>query len=66
MPPAKQGSIGILDRVIERLLAAFPKARIPVCLDGGFGGPAPLNFLGAAAVDYITLLRVGRSANGAF
>lgn len=51
--PAKQGAIGILDRVIERLRLAFPKARILVRLDGGFGGPALLNFLEAANVDYI-------------
>ena len=32
--PAKQGAIGILDRVIERLRAAFPKAHLLVRLDG--------------------------------
>ena len=52
--PAKQGAIGILARVIERLRAAFPKARILVRLDGGFGGPELLNFLeDEAKVDYI-------------
>jgi Transposase DDE domain group 1 len=51
--PAKQGAIGILDRVIEALRAAFPKARILVRLDGGFAGPALLNFLDEADVDYI-------------
>lgn len=51
--PAKQGAIGILDRMIERLRAAFPKARILVRLDGGFAGPALLNFLEEAEVDYI-------------
>lgn len=52
--PAKQGAIGILDRVIERVRAAFPKARILVRLDGGFAGPALLNYLeGEAKVDYI-------------
>lgn len=52
--PAKQGAIGILDRVIERLRAAFPKARIRVRLDGGFAGPELLNFLeDEAKVDYI-------------
>jgi hypothetical protein len=51
--PAKQGAIGILDRMIERLRAAFPKARILVRLDGGFAGPALLNFLEEAKVDYI-------------
>jgi hypothetical protein len=51
--PAKQGAIGILDRMIERLRAAFPKARILVRLDGGFAGPALLNYLEKAEVDYI-------------
>lgn len=52
--PAKQGAIGILERVIERVRAAFPNARILVRLDGGFGGPELLNFLeDEAKVDYI-------------
>ena len=52
--PAKQGAIGILKRVIGRLRAAFPKARILVRLDGGFAGPALLNFLEEEAqLDYI-------------
>ncbi|HEX5206399.1 MAG TPA: IS1380 family transposase [Steroidobacteraceae bacterium] len=52
--PAKQGAIGILDRVIERVRATFPKARILVRLDGGFAGPALLNYLeDEAKVDYI-------------
>jgi hypothetical protein len=51
--PAKQGAIGILDRMIDRLRTAFPKARILVRLDGGFAGPALLSFLEEAEVDYI-------------
>ncbi len=51
--PAKQGAIGILDRMIERLRSGFPKARILVRLDGGFGGPELLNFLEESKVDYI-------------
>ncbi len=51
--PAKQGAIGILDRMIERLRSAFPKARILVRLDGGFSGPELLNFLEESDVDYI-------------
>jgi hypothetical protein len=52
--PAKQGAIGILQRVIEQLRVAFPKARILVRLDGGFAGPALLNFLeDEAKADYI-------------
>ena len=52
--PAKQGAIGILARVIERMRAAFPKARILARLDGRFSGPELLNFLeDEAKVDYI-------------
>lgn len=52
--PAKQGAIGILERVIGRLRVAFPKARMLVRLDGGFAGPELLNFLeDEAKVDYI-------------
>lgn len=51
--PAKQGAIGILDRMIERLRTAFPRARILVRLDGGFASPALLNFLEDSKVDYI-------------
>jgi Transposase DDE domain group 1 len=52
--PAKLGAIGILERVIEQLRVAFPKARILVRLDGGFAGPGLLNFLeDEVEVDYI-------------
>lgn len=51
--PAKQGAIGILERVIERLREHFPRVRILVRLDGGFAGPELLDFLEQAAVDYI-------------
>jgi hypothetical protein len=52
--PAKQGATGILARVIERVRAAFPKARILARLDGRFSGPELLNFLeDEAKVDYI-------------
>jgi hypothetical protein len=34
--PATLGAIGILRRVIERLRAALPRARLLVRLDGGF------------------------------
>ena len=51
--PAKQGAIGILDRIIEQVRANFPKARILVRLDGGFAGPELLNFLDDRDVDYL-------------
>jgi hypothetical protein len=43
--PAKLGAIGILKRVLERLRAAFAKARFLVRLDGGFACPQMLDFL---------------------
>ena len=51
--PARQGAIGILSRIVDRLRSAFPKTRILVRLDGGFAGPALLSFLEEAKVDYI-------------
>jgi hypothetical protein len=51
--PAKQGAIGILERMLERVREAFPKARILVRLDGGFAGPQMLDFLEQSQVDYI-------------
>ena len=50
---AHVGLIAILERVFEKLRAAFPKARLRVRLDGGFGAPAVLDFLDAAGVEYV-------------
>ena len=50
---AHVGLIAILERVFEKLRAAFPKARLHVRLDGGFGAPAVLDFLDAAGVEYV-------------
>jgi hypothetical protein len=54
--PAKQGAIGILERLIERLRASFPRARLLVRLDGGFAGPAMFDFLEQATVDYVVAM----------
>ena len=51
--PATLGAIGILKRLLERLVEAFPNARILVRLDGGFASPQILEFLEAAEVDYV-------------
>jgi len=52
--PANQGAIGILRRVIGLLREAFPRVRLLVRLDGGFGGPELLNFLeDEAKADYV-------------
>jgi hypothetical protein len=47
----KRGLLGVLKRLLLRLLDAFPKAKILVRLDGGFAGPEVLEFLEAARCD---------------
>ena len=54
--PAKLGAIGILRRVLERLRAAFAKARFLVRLDGGFACPEILEFLEAEGVQYVVAM----------
>lgn len=49
----KRGLLGVLKRLLLRLLDAFPKAKILVRLDGGFAGPEVLEFLEAARCDYV-------------
>lgn len=44
---ASRGAVGILSRLISRLLEAFPKAVMRVRLDGGFAAPEVLDFLDA-------------------
>jgi len=43
--PDKRGAVGVLSRLVSRLRAAFPKARLRVRLDAGFAVPEVLNFL---------------------
>ncbi len=50
---ASQGLVAILRRVLAKLETAFPRARIRVRLDGGFGNPEVLDFLDAAGVEYV-------------
>jgi hypothetical protein len=50
---ASKGLVSILRRVLGKLGAAFPKARIRVRLDGGFGNPEVLDFLDEAGVEYV-------------
>jgi len=50
---AHKGFVGIAGRLIEQVRAAFPKARICVRLDGGFGAPIVLDFLEEQGVDYV-------------
>ena len=50
---ANQGCVGILKRVVPRLRAAFPKARIRVRLDGGFGSPKLYDFFETQKLEYV-------------
>jgi hypothetical protein len=56
---SSRGAIGILSRIIPRVRAAFPKARIRVRLDGGFSSPDILDYLDDEGVEYI----VGYASN---
>lgn len=50
---AALGLVPILERLLEKIRAAFPKARIRVRLDGGFGNPTVLDYLDSAGVEYV-------------
>ena len=50
---ASKGLVAVLRRVLTRLEAAFPRARIRVRLDGGFACPEVLDFLDEAGVEYV-------------
>lgn len=51
--PATLGALGILRRILLRLIDAFPKADLLVRLDGGFASPEILDFLEDARLDYV-------------
>ena len=54
---ASLGLVAVLRRLLQKLETAFPKARIRVRLDGGFGNPEVLDFLDAAEVEYVVGLQ---------
>jgi len=54
---ASKGLVAIMSRVLSKLKVAFPKARIRVRLDGGFGNPEVLDFLDEAGVEYVVGLQ---------
>ncbi len=60
---ASKGLVAILRRVLAKLEVAFPKARIRVRLDGGFGNPEVLDFLDAAGVEYVVGLQATKPLN---
>jgi hypothetical protein len=51
--PASLGVQGVLRRLIPKLWAAFPRARVRVRMDGGFATPAIFDELEAAGVEYV-------------
>ena len=53
---AKLGAVAILRRLLERLRAAFPCARVLVRLDGGFAASEIFDFLEEAGCDYIVAM----------
>ncbi|MGH2668200.1 MAG: IS1380 family transposase [bacterium] len=57
---ASRGLVAILRRLLAKLEAAFPKARILVRLDGGFGTPEVLDFLDRAGVEYVVGLQASK------
>jgi hypothetical protein len=49
---ASVGALGILSRLLPKLRAAFPRARLRVRLDGGFAAPQIFDFLDRERVEY--------------
>jgi hypothetical protein len=54
--PATQGALGLLKRLLPRLRAAFPRARLRVRLDGGFAAPQIFDFLEAERLEYVVAM----------
>jgi hypothetical protein len=53
---ASVGAIGILSRLLPRLRAAFPRARLRVRLDGGFAAPEIFAFLEREGLEYLVAM----------
>jgi hypothetical protein len=53
---ATLGAIGILSRLLPRLRAAFPRARLRVRLDGGFACAALFAFLEREGLEYVVAM----------
>jgi hypothetical protein len=54
--PASVGTRGLLLRLLPKLWAAFPRARLRVRLDGGFANPELFDLLEAAHVEYVVAM----------
>jgi hypothetical protein len=55
-----KGAIGILRRLVLKLRAAFPKARLRVRLDGGFATPEIFDFLEDERLEYLVAIAKNR------
>jgi DDE family transposase len=53
---ASVGAIGILSRVLPRLRAAFPRARVRVRLDGGFAAAETFAYLEREGLEYLVAM----------
>lgn len=53
---AAVGAIGILSRLLPRLRAVFPRARLRVRLDGGFAAAAIFAFLEREGLEYVVAM----------
>jgi hypothetical protein len=50
---AHAGFVAIASRIIDQVRSLFPKARVIVRLDGGFGAPKVLDFLEQVGVEFV-------------
>ena len=53
---AAVGALGILSRLLPRLRAAFPRARLRVRLDGGYAAPEIFAFLEREGLEYVVAM----------
>ena len=53
---AKQGLLGVLDRLLPKLRAAFPKARVRIRLDAGFTGSELYDYFEAHHLEYVVCM----------
>lgn len=53
---AKQGLLSVLDRLLPRLRAAFPKARLRIRLDAGFTGTELYDYFEQQGLEYVVCM----------
>jgi hypothetical protein len=53
---ASVGALGILSRLLPKLRAAFPRARLRVRLDGGFAAAKVFEFLEREGLEYVVAM----------